>query len=330
MKHSLLGILLLSASYPAFGQLPDFYKSVDRANWVVKDLDRVTAAWQKIGVSEIRQLGEATSADQYRGKNVTSTMRIATGRIGDLHIVWMQPLTKGNAYTDFLEKHGEGVFSLVHSVPSPEALEQEIKRLAGAGVSVLQRGSFDTDSGPILYAQMDTEPQGKYSLGLIYFPPGIEETVNVPANPSGPKVSQYAIVVRDLRAVSAYWHKLGFPEMTYTHGPLTDLEYRGQKGQFDQELGWHRHGKVTYEWIQALKGPTVYDDFLKTHGEGIHHLGVDVPDMDKAIADWKRLGYPVSQAGGWGDKGKPGSGRFAYIDTEPAGGLTIELLWNYR
>jgi catechol 2,3-dioxygenase-like lactoylglutathione lyase family enzyme len=218
----------------------------------------------------------------------------------------------------------------VHHVPSPEALEQEIKRLAGAGVTVLQRGSFDTDAGAILYAQMDTEPQGKYSLGLFYFPPGIEDTINVPPNPSGLKLSQYGIVVRDLRAVSAYWHKLGFPEMTYTHDPLTDIEYRGGMGQFDQELGWHRFGKVVYEWIQPLKGPTVYDDFLKSRGEGIQHLGVNVPDMDKAISGWKAIGYAVSQAGGWGEKGKPGSGRFAYVDTDPAGGLTIELLWNYR
>ncbi len=330
MRYSLLSILLLAASHPVCGQLPDFYKAVDRAYWVVKDLDRVTAAWEKIGVSEIRHLGEASSSDQYRGKAVTSTMRLATGRIGDLHIVWFQPLTKGNVYSDFLEKHGEGVFSFAHRVPSPEALEQEIKRLAGAGVSVLQRGSYDTDAGPILYAQMDTEPQGKYSLGLICFPPGIENAIDVPANASGPKLSQYAIVVRDLRAVSAYWHKLGFPEMTYTHGAMTDMEYRGQKGQFDQELGWQRHGKIVYEWIQALKGPTVYDDFLKSRGEGIQHLGVGVPDMDKAIAGWKQLGYAVSQSGGWGEKGKPGSGRFAYIDTERAGGLTIELLWNYR
>jgi hypothetical protein len=330
MKSTFLSVLLFAASHSAFGQLPDFYKSVDRATWVVKDLDRVTAAWEKIGISEIRQLGETASTDQYRGKSVASTVRIATGRAGSLHIIWMQPLTKGNAYSDFLEKHGEGLFSFVHRVPSAEALEQEIKRLGGAGAGVLQRGSFDTDAGPIVYAQMDTEPQGKYSLGLFYFPPGIEDAINVPANPSGPKLSQYAIVARDLRAVSTYWHKLGFPEMTYTHGPMTDTEYRGRQGQFDQELGWHRYGSIVYEWIQALKGPTVYEDFIKAHGEGIQHLGVDVPDMDKAISDWKRLGYPVSQAGGWGEKGKPGSGRFAYIDTEPAGGLTIELLWNYR
>jgi hypothetical protein len=118
--------------------------------------------------------------------------------------------------------------------------------------------------------------------------------------------------------------------MTYTHGGLRDLEYRGQPGKFDQELGWQRHGKVAYEWIKPLAGPTVYEDSLKVHGEGFHHFGIDVPDMDQAIASWKKLGYKVSQAGGWGEAGKKGSGRFAYIDTEAAGGMTIELLWNQR
>jgi hypothetical protein len=34
--------------------------------------------------------------------------------------------------------------------------------------------------------------------------------------------------------------------------------------------------------------------------------------------------------GSWGDAGKPGSGRFAYVDAQGAGGIDIELLWNYR
>jgi hypothetical protein len=36
--------------------------------------------------------------------------------------------------------------------------------------------------------------------------------------------------------VSAYWRKLGFPAMEITHGPLSDLRYRGQPGRF--ELLW--------------------------------------------------------------------------------------------
>jgi hypothetical protein len=74
----------------------------------------------------------------------------------------------------------------------------------------------------------------------------------------------------------------------------------------------------------------VYEDHLKAHAEGFHHLGINVDDMDQGIAEWTRPGFAVSQSGGWGEEGKPGSGRFAYIDTDAIGGVTVELLWNYR
>jgi hypothetical protein len=48
------------------------------------------------------------------------------------------------------------------------------------------------------------------------------------------------------------------------------------------------------------------------------------------VRSWKTLGFEVSQSGAWGEKGKPGSGRFAYVDTDAIGGVTIELLWNYK
>ena len=35
-------------------------------------------------------------------------------------------------------------------------------------------------------------------------------------------------------------------------------------------------------------------------------------------------------SGGWGEEGKPGSGKFAYVDTEEFGGESIELLWSYK
>ena len=93
-------------------------------------------------------------------------------------------------------------------------------------------------------------------------------------------------------------------------------------------LGWQRHGKVVYEWCIPLKPPTVYADFIKNHGEGIQHFGMATKDIDKSIQQFENLGFSVSQSGGWGQKGKPGSGRFAYINLESIGGETIELLWN--
>ncbi|HWR50325.1 MAG TPA: VOC family protein [Bryobacteraceae bacterium] len=300
------GLLFLAFTLPAMAQLPEFYKHVDHVVWLVKDLNAVAAAWDKNG------FGPVTKFDDEG---------VATARLKNVEINWMQPGTNG-PMADHLKSRGEGVFSLVHRVPTLEALKAEEARLGALGVKVLQRMTLN--GGQINVVFFDTAPQGKYVIGLVHGTEDAEPAASAPA------VSQFAFVARDTRAISAYWAKLGWPEMTYTHGGLRDLEYRGQPGKFDQELGWQRHGKVVYEWIKPLAGPTVYEDSLKIHGEGFHHFGMDVPDMDQAIAAWKKLGYSVSQAGGWGEVGKKGSGRFAYIDTEAAGGITIELLWNQR
>jgi methylmalonyl-CoA/ethylmalonyl-CoA epimerase len=329
MTKALLTLVLLALIPSAFAQLPDLYKSVDRILWVVKDLDRVATEWQKLGFSEIRRIGELPSNDLYQGQPIDGRVRLAVGRIGDVQVAWVQPLTDAGAYARFLAAHGDGVFSLAHRVPSPEALTREVERLRALGVGVLQRTEIDAGAGSIILVHMDTEAKGAYSLGLIYLPPETAAESDVPARPLAPKLAHIAFVARDIRAVSAFWSKLGFPELTYTHDPFWKPVYRDNPGHFDMELGWQRYVKPSFEWIQSLKGPSVYEEHLKAHGQGIQHLGVSVDDIDKAIADWKQLGFPVVQSGGWGQEGKPGSGRFAYLDTAPIGGLIVELLWSF-
>jgi hypothetical protein len=59
-------------------------------------------------------------------------------------------------------------------------------------------------------------------------------------------------------------------------------------------------------------------------------MGFPVEDMDRAIAEWGEAGFRVTQSGAWGQAGRKGSGRFAYLDTEKIGGVALELLWNLR
>jgi len=73
-----------------------------------------------------------------------------------------------------------------------------------------------------------------------------------------------------------------------------------------------------------------YADFLKAHGEGIHHLGLPVDDLGDAIARYKVLGYGVVQSGAWGDVGKKGSGRYGYMGTDSIGGVNVELIHAYN
>ena len=63
--------------------------------------------------------------------------------------------------------------------------------------------------------------------------------------------------------------------------------------------------------------------FYQSHRQGL------LDQMDQVLDDFTGRDFVVSMGGTWGEKGKPGSGRYEYIDLEKAGGLTMELLWNY-
>jgi methylmalonyl-CoA/ethylmalonyl-CoA epimerase len=325
-----LALALLAAtlaSHPAAAEVPETYRTVTSVNWVVRDLDAVTAGWARLGFPAIQDFGEVTLPVRLRGEQRTALVRVARASLAGADVFWIQPLSGESLYADFLEQRGDGVMSLNYGTSSREVLDAEVARLEELGVPVLQRMELDTGGGLLTVVHMDTRSEGTYVLGLT------SGSVPAPASeapppPFGAKLSQYALVVRDLSAVSAYWERLGFPAMDVTHPALTDLRYHGQPGEFDQKLGWHRHGTVTWEWIMPLAGPTVYEDFLAVAGEGFHHFAFDVADIDEVAKAWTALGHPIVQSGGWGEKGQPGSGRFAYADTTGIGGVTVELLWS--
>jgi methylmalonyl-CoA/ethylmalonyl-CoA epimerase len=306
--------------------LPAVYQSVHSLVWVVRDVDAAVAGWHKLGFTDIRVVGNVTLDVRYRGQPATSIAKVAEGHLGDVAVQWIQPVRGVNAYSDFLARHGTGMFSLVHRTSSREALQAEIARLNGLGVATLQSETVTRTGETSIRTYLDTEPEGKYTLGLSYSP-----NVDAPVTAApGRKVVQFAFTVRQLEPVLDFWSRLGFTDRSVTHPPLWDLRYHDQPGVFDAELGWQRHGRVVYEWIMPLKGPTVYSDHIDKHGEGFHHIAFEVSDFDAEVARWNALGFPFIQGGAWGEKGKPGWGRFAYQETDAIAGAEVELLWNYR
>jgi catechol 2,3-dioxygenase-like lactoylglutathione lyase family enzyme len=329
MKALAAGLVLVALAAPTWAEVPELYRKVANVHWVVKDLDHVKAGWGKLGFP-VQDLGEVTGSGSYLGQYGSTRFRLAQARLAGAEVLWIQPVEGESAFTDHLARHGEGVMSVNYAVANREALEAEVARLAKLGVGVLQRGEVTTPTGRLTVVHMDTAAEGKYVLGLVQNETPRPAAEAPPPTATPLTLSQYALVVRSLEKVSAYWEKLGFPAMEITHGPLTDLVHRGQAGRFDQRLGWHRHGTVTWEWIEPVAGPTVYEEFLKEHGEGFHHFAFDVPDIDAAQAFFAAQGAAPVQSGAWGEKGKPGSGRFAYNATDVFGGVTTEFLWNLR
>ncbi len=324
--HCLVVVFSLVGTCSA--QLPDYYKTVNRVTWVVGNIDKVRPAWATLGLSDIEEYPNIQLEGQFHGKPVTIYAWQITGHLGNLTVDMIQPAEgQANAYTSFLDKHGDGILSIVHEVPNRQALEKEILRMKEKEVAVLQQVTMQRDQVPATYTYFNTEPEGKFALGLVYQQGGMPGTAVGPG-----MVSHFSPVVWDAAAVSAYWEKLGFPAFPMGHArPRADSRYRDKPLSLAFDVGNQRHAQIRYEWISPPPTPAnIYADFLnKHHREGIQHIGVEVQDLAKSIAAYEKLGYHVHQSGAWGDVGKPQSGQYAYMDTDSAGGISVELLQRY-
>jgi catechol 2,3-dioxygenase-like lactoylglutathione lyase family enzyme len=307
-------------------QLPEYYQTINRVTWLSQNIDAIFPTWIALGMTDIHKYANIKAVGTDHGKPATIYTWQITGRLGNLTVNFLQPAQgQLNSYNDFLEKHKDGIFSVVHEVPTREAMDKEIQRMASLGVSVLQQVTFEIDHTPVTYTYFDTEAQGKYVLGLVYWPSGAPRPLDQKT------VSHIAPVVRDAAAVTDFWQKLGFPGFELEHAmPRDDSRYRGQPLSLAFEVGFQRIGSISYEWIQPPSTPAnIYEDFLKRHGEGIQHIGMPVDDLSKATAAYEKLGFPVWQAGAWGDIGKPDSGQYHYMDTDKIGGVSVELIHAY-
>lgn len=310
------------------------YRHVAQVTWVVSDLDRVVDYWQRLGIREIHRDGMVDyPALTFRGEPDSARVKQATGQFGTTQIKWIQPVHGGKYWTTQLKEHKDGICVLSYSVRSPQELDAQVKYFAGRGVDVLVRNEWKTRSGAN-HGQMvylDTAAQGGGTmLGLLYDPDAAIDQPNRTAPQNDypfESLGHFAWVVEDVRKVDAYYTSLGFaPFSRIDHNISLDRVYRGQPGNFEMWLGWNRTGDAPFEWVQQISGPDIYVEYMKKHGEGFHHLGVNVTDMDAAIQQMTARGAPPSQLAAWNTP--KGKGRAVYVDTEPYGGVTLELIYD--
>lgn len=306
------------------------FKHVSHVGWVVKDLDRVVAYWEKLGLRNIRRSGIEEFPDvTWRGRRAPTRLKKASVDIGDVTIQWIEPVAGESAYSQFLRTHGDGIHHLAYAMPTGVRWREQLAWFRAKGLDAVQEGSWQGRSGRGLFAYLDTaERGGGLTIELEHDPDASGRSAAPGAAQDYPftKITQYAFVVRDLQKVSDFYQGIGLGSLPFERMISTDRMYRGRPVPFEMYLGWGRSGDVPFEWIQSLVGPSVYDEHLERYGEGFHHLAFNVRDMDEAIALMQRRGASVTQSGGWDFP--TSKGRFAYLDTERYGGVSTELLWN--
>jgi hypothetical protein len=148
-----------------------------------------------------------------------------------------------------------------------------------------------------------------------------------PPVPPGMRITQVAVVVKDLRkTMEAYYKILGWgPWSVYQHAPpvLHHTEVRGKPVPYTM-LGAEVHcDPIDFEILQPLEGPSIYKEHLERRGEGLHHVAVVAPseDVNEALNNFKKNGIDVIMSGRLGE-----GIRFYYMDTDPVLKMTAETV----
>jgi catechol 2,3-dioxygenase-like lactoylglutathione lyase family enzyme len=310
---------------------PAIYRHVAQITWVVADIDRVVDYWQRLGIHDIHRDGIVRLPNlTYRGKPDPASARQVTAKVGELEIRWIQPMRGGRFWRDSLREHRDGIRVLSYAVRSPQEFDDQIKYFSAKSVGMVVQDSWQEAAGRGRFAYLDTAAQGGgHTLGLIDDPDARSRAAAAGAGNDYPlsTITHFAWVVNDVHKVDAYYASLGFqPFSRIDHNVSLDRVYRGQPGAYEMWLGWDRTGDAPFEWVQQITGADVYVEYGKTHGEGFHHLGVNVTDMEEAIRLMTTRGAPPSQLAAWNTP--KGKGRAVYLDTEPYGGVTLELIYD--
>jgi hypothetical protein len=137
-------------------------------------------------------------------------------------------------------------------------------------------------------------------------------------------VMQVCVVSRDLRRTMAGMVRLGIgPWQVHTFSPknVEDMTYLGAPTEATFAIALAFSGTMMWEIFQPVSGPSIYDEFLEEHGEGIHHVAVDCngADWETRLEMFAGHGYKAIQSGRW-----MGRAPYAYFATDGDVCTTIE------
>jgi methylmalonyl-CoA/ethylmalonyl-CoA epimerase len=135
-----------------------------------------------------------------------------------------------------------------------------------------------------------------------------------------PDVGQIGVVVENLdRTVAFYESVFGIGPFEIREMEAPNVWDRGEEKHIKARVGFATMGQIELELIHILEGDSFHLDFLREHGEGIHHLGFHVRDFEAKLEQAKAMGFEVLQTDPFG--------RFyAYLDTRQSGGIIFELI----
>jgi 4-hydroxyphenylpyruvate dioxygenase-like putative hemolysin len=138
-------------------------------------------------------------------------------------------------------------------------------------------------------------------------------------------VIQIGIVVSDVdKAVEGYRKLLRLMEWNINHvdtavGKGGNFHNDGEPVQAKAKIAWANIGEVELELIEPQDQHSVYSEFLREHGPGIHHVMLGTRNFDRCLDHMER--QEVTTVGG----GELQGTRFQMFNTQELLGFICEI-----
>jgi len=140
---------------------------------------------------------------------------------------------------------------------------------------------------------------------------------------------QICLLVKDIRASMDFYASIGIGPFKVYAMDTRDMEgvtYRGKPADYSLEVAWTQVGPWTLELLQPMRGDNIYKDWMKKHGEGLHHFGIYLKPEDYADGCKFLESQGCPQIMGGPINAKDRDGNFDYFDTQEKYGTIFELL----
>ena len=140
-------------------------------------------------------------------------------------------------------------------------------------------------------------------------------------------IQQIAWLTRDLEKSMQAWIdtlRIGpWRVFRFTEKTVKNLKVDGKlvEAPLEFRIAITHVGDMEIELIQPVSGPMIYEDYIRQHGEGLHHIKEKIPDdrMAQVVQDYAARDVKVTQTG------KFVADFHFYLDTEPKLDFVYEL-----
>ncbi len=136
-------------------------------------------------------------------------------------------------------------------------------------------------------------------------------------------IMQIAIIVKDIEKVAENYAKVfhvPVPEICSVP-PVNKVPifYKGERTDSRAKICCIQMENILIELTEPDDTPSSWKEFYDKHGQGVHHVGIQVKDRESAISALEELGAEVNHVGYYPD------GSYTFMDSMQQMGINFNI-----